>query len=103
MMKAKVLERFQEKHPEVAVVSLDVSDANGDSPAKTLDGVDYEKNSKVADDYEVTALPTIIFEVKGAGEVGRLEGAATLKQLEDSYKEQLEYSSRSDLIPWGVK
>lgn len=104
MDKAKVLERFAEAHPEVALVKLDIADKKGHSPslgdAENLHGVDFKKNYALSDEYEVTALPTLIMEIEGAGEVVRIEGAANIKQLNEMYETTVEYIERSNSIPW---
>lgn len=104
MSKAKTLDKFKERHPEVSVVNLDISDSEGESPALgeagNADGIDYKKNYSISDDYEVTALPTLVFEVEGGGEIFRIEGAANLKQIEEMYDSALDYAKRSEAIPW---
>jgi len=104
MSKAKTLEKFRERHPEVSIVSLDISNRNGDSPAlgdaTNPDPVDYKQNYALSDDYEVTALPTLVMEIEGAGEVFRVEGAANLKQLEEMYDDVKTYAKRGTSIPW---
>ena len=79
MDNAKTLEKFVEKHPEVKLLKLDVTDKKGDAP----DGSEYKKNFDLSDALGVEVLPTLIFEVKGGGELLRFEGGATLKELED--------------------
>jgi len=106
MDRAKTLERFADKHPGITVLKLDVTNEEGDAPpAKALGEVDYAKNYKVSDDYEVEGLPTLVMEVEGLGEVGRIEGAANLKQLEelyDAYEDALAAVERSNALPWGL-
>lgn len=96
MDQARTLEKFIERHPEVRLLKLDVNDKEGDSP----DGSDFEKNFKLSDALGVEVLPTLIFEVKGGGELLRFEGAATLKELEESYLEAVESWKASQQIPW---
>ena len=104
MDKARVLERFVEAHPEVVVLKLEIADKKGHSPslrdATNPHGIDFKKNYKLSDEYDVTALPTLVMEVKGVGEVVRIEGAATLKHLNEAYETTLAIAERSKLIPW---
>lgn len=104
MDRAKTLAKLQERNPGLVVVEVLIADARGDSPAlgdaTNADGIDYKLNYKLSDEYEVTALPTMIMEIEGAGEVFRMEGAASVKQLQELYDEVAAYNTRSALIPW---
>jgi thiol-disulfide isomerase/thioredoxin len=104
MDKARVLERLQSEYPDVKVVKLDISDDDGESPApKAMGDVDYKTNYKLSDDYEVTMLPTLVLEVENAGELGRIEGAASFKQLKElmgEYEFLCESIEQSAKIPW---
>lgn len=105
MDKAKTLTRFQEAFPQVIVQSVDVSDENSESPSadESSDGVDYEANYKLSDEYLVQSLPTLIFEVEGAGEIARIEGAASLKDLKEMFTEITDMRSRAEKLPWASK
>ncbi len=105
MDRAKTLEKFVERHPNVSIVKFDVSDEENESPkAAALGDVDYEANMKLSDDYGVEALPTLVFEVETFGEMRRMEGAGNLKQLEAEYEKALEaaerYSTQAAALPW---
>lgn len=101
MDRAKTLEKFQERYPEVTILKLDISDEEGESPApRGLGDINYKANYALSDEYEVTALPTLILELAGCGEVMRLEGAANLKQLDEMYTSTFEYAGRANRIPW---
>lgn len=104
MDKARVLERLQSEYPHVKVVKLDISDEDGESPApKAMGEVDYKGNYALSDDYDVNALPTLILEAEGAGELIRIEGAATFKQLKEMmevYEDLTEAVEQSAKIPW---
>lgn len=104
MAKAKTLEKFKARFPEVRVVSLDVTDDEGESPtlAESSDGVDYRANYALSDDYGVEALPTLVFEVEGAGEVARIDGAASVRDLSEAYEEILEVQKRASKLPWST-
>lgn len=108
MDKAKTLERFVEKHPEVQVATFDISDEEGESPPKKVGdpkSIDYKANMKLSDVYRVTALPTLVFEVEMFGEMRRIEGASTLKDLEKAYEQAVTsaegYVERARLLPWA--
>lgn len=96
MARARTLERFRQKHPEVNVVDLLISDAKGNSP----EGSDFAKNYKLSDDYGVQSLPTLIFEVENVGEVIRFDGAASLKQIEEAYDLLTTSAALATKIPW---
>lgn len=83
MAKQGTLDKFKAAHPDVQVVSYDVSDAQGKSP----DGTPFEAAYKLSDEYEVTALPTLIFEAKDVGEVFRVEGAVNARALEKALEQ----------------
>lgn len=95
-MKAnKVLEKFVTRHPEVKVVELDVNDENGE-----VTGVEMEAAFELSDEYNADSLPTVIFEARGVGEVLRMNGAPTLKELEAAYREILDAAAVSEKTPW---
>ena len=100
MSKARTVERFVEKHPEVAVVEKVISDESNEVP----DGTEYEAAYALADGYGVSAVPTLIFEAQHHGEVSRVEGAVNLKQLEDEYEaavaEYTELRENEGATPW---
>lgn len=96
MDKANTLEKFIAKYPEVKLLKLNVNDKDGESPA----GTEYEKNYEISDAYGVDQLPTMVFELKGGGELLRFEGAASLKELEEAYEEALATWKASLQIPW---
>ncbi len=96
MERTGILEKFAAKHPEVRLLKLDIADKKGDSPA----GSTYEKNFKLSDAFGVEVLPTLVFEVKGGGELLRFEGGATLKELEESYEEALVTLKAAQELPW---
>ncbi len=102
--KAKTLARFQALHPQLQIVELLISNARGDSPALgqagNAEAIDYERNYKLSDDYEVTAIPTLILEVEGGGEVARMQGPANVKQLEALYQDWVDCVARGATIPW---
>ena len=103
MERAKTLEKFASEFPDVQIIKLDVSDESGESPPAVPDdptSIDYKKNYAISDKYEIEALPTLVFEVEGAGEIARIEGAANLKQLRELMEETLDYAKRSEVITW---
>jgi thiol-disulfide isomerase/thioredoxin len=78
MNKAKTLDRLAEDFPIVDVISLDVNDADGETPK----GSKFDENYALSDEYEVDTLPTIIFEDAESGdELNRVEGAVSFKDL----------------------
>jgi thioredoxin-related protein len=104
MHKAGTLERVAQKYPNLSVTTLWISDASGESPSlaspRNKDGIDYKANDKLSDRYKVSAVPTIILEAKGVGELARIEGAASARQFEQMYLESVEFAERADLTPW---
>lgn len=90
MNKAKTLERLKDLFPELHIIKLDIYDADGESP----EGSEYAKNDALSDEYNVDALPTIIFEREvGDGvpqEFMRFEGGVSLAQLRKGYEEEKE-------------
>lgn len=86
LKKAGVLEKFAAAHPEVEVVDYCVADEHGDIP----DGSEYEKNDKLADEYEIDELPTMVIETPDGGELIRVENPMQMKlpKLEEIYAKQ---------------
>lgn len=101
MTKAKVFERFKEKHPDVEVKLFDLP---GEDEVAALDGLKedmpddqipaelkpFAEAEHEAEDYEVEGLPTIIFEDENGDELARGDEAMSLTSLEKLYKEALE-------------
>ena len=86
MDRSRLLERFQQSHPDVVVIKLDVNDEEGDAPR----GSEYEKNYKLSDVYGVESLPTLVFETLDGGELAVLEGGAPMHTLEKTYRDAKE-------------
>jgi thiol-disulfide isomerase/thioredoxin len=86
MKRAGVLEKFAAAHPEVELVDYCVADENGETP----EGSEYEENDKLADEYDISHLPTLIFETPDGGELIRIENPMLLKlpKLEEIYAKQ---------------
>ena len=79
MDKAKVLEKFVQKHPNVQVIRVEIADK---------EGVPYKDGERIAQAYGVSALPTIVIEKSGQlGELARADGGHTLKMLEDLFEQ----------------
>lgn len=87
LKKAGTLDAFAKAHPECEVTDLCVADEDGESP----DGSEYAKNDELADEYEVTHLPTIVLETPDGGELIRIENPVSMKlpKLEEIYAKQL--------------
>lgn len=98
MDKAKTLTKLRDVFPELTVVELLIADSNGESPELGDDGIPYQKNNEIADEYEVKALPTLVLEVEGYGEVGRIDGSAGLKDLKEFVQTQYDFADRAKLI-----
>lgn len=81
MDKAKTLEKFAEAHPDVEIVRMELNNAEGETP----DGSEFAKNTKIADAYEVQALPTLLFVGKDGGILQAYEGGCNVKQLDKLY------------------
>lgn len=68
MSKAKTLEKLAEKHPEIELIIVDV-----------------DKNEEMADDYEVTAMPSIFFEDLKGFILAEHSGGMNLDEVEKLY------------------
>ena len=87
MERAKTLERLTEDFAQVEVVKLDVHDAEHETP----DGSLFAQNYALSDEYEVTVLPTLVFEDTETGdELGRHEGAISSKDLRNLTRDVLD-------------
>ena len=73
LAKARTLERVAEEFPGIGIKVMDCEDKNGEAPP----GTEFEKASALAEEYEVSAFPTIILEARGVGEVWRVEEAVS--------------------------
>jgi thioredoxin-like negative regulator of GroEL len=80
MKKQKTLEKFIDAHDDVKLRVIDIDDPAGE---------------KLADEYEVRAVPSIIFEYDGE-ELCRDEGAMSLKMLEKLYEKALRKMPEED-------
>jgi len=85
MAKARTLERFIERHPDVKLVVVDCADEDGEVPR----GSEFDRNNKLSDVYDVTSFPTLIFETEDGGELMSYEGGLPMHTLEATYKEAL--------------
>ncbi len=79
MAKAKTLEKFGEKHPEVRVEEYTLSDEDGEEGAKLSDA-EKEAND-LADEYDVEAIPTCIITDMDGNELARTDEATGLSGL----------------------
>lgn len=86
MARAKTIERFIERHPELTLVTLDCFDENGEAPK----GSAYETNNEIAEAYEIKNLPMLIFETDDGGELNSWEGGIPMHELEKAYKQAKE-------------
>ena len=107
MEKQKTLERLKDEFPELTIVKLDIYDIEGETPP----GSEYERNNKISDEYDVEAMPTLVFErdtADGPVEFMRFEGGMAFSALRKEYvkeKEKFEalssQLSAAKSIPWG--
>jgi thiol-disulfide isomerase/thioredoxin len=81
MDKARTLEKFADKHPDIEIVKYELTDAEGEARA----GTEFARNSTLADAYEVQALPTLVIVGKDGGILQAFEGGAGLAQLDKLY------------------
>lgn len=71
MKRARTLERFGEKYPEVECFEIDVDQKDGDAKATR---------------YGVQGIPTLVFESLDGIEIAREDGGMNLLSLEKLYK-----------------
>ena len=86
MNKRGTLDNLRAEWPTVEVVTLCVTDENGDAPP----GTPYEEAYGISEELEVQALPTLVMLNEEGVEVGRLEGAPTVNQLRKGIDAALE-------------
>ncbi len=68
MDRSKVLERFVAKHSDITLERVDI---------------ETEKGGELADVYDITAIPVVVFETEEGGELARDEGGQTMQTLEE--------------------
>jgi thiol-disulfide isomerase/thioredoxin len=98
MDRTGVLERIAQER-DVEVYNIDISDEQGDSPP----GSAYEKAYEMSDEYDVTALPTLIVETPDGGELVRYEGACNFKTLDGLVKEAQERLASRNFAAVGAR
>lgn len=93
MAKAKTLEKLAEKLPQIEIKLVDIQL----EPPENLDGLDEQAkhNEELAQDYEVTALPTLVFEDEDGDELARHESAVSYAELEKLAEEVIERAERN--------
>lgn len=74
MKRARTLEKFVEKHPNIELSIVDVDTKSGED---------------LAYDYEIDGIPHFIFESDDGSELVRLGGATTINGLEKLYEKAL--------------
>lgn len=86
LARAKTLEKFAEKHPDVKLELYDVVDEDDLEEGQELTK-DQVATNELSAHYDVQAFPTILF-VDSDGELlGELQDAPTMKNLEALYAE----------------
>lgn len=96
MARAKVFEKFKERHPDVEVKLYDLPgedeaekmEALGDA-APPADLQPFVEADEEAEAYEVEHLPTVIFEDEDGEELARANEAMSLSALERLYLQAL--------------
>ena len=88
MDKAKTLEKFAQKHPEVTVLKCMIADDKG---------IPYKDGERWANVYGIGALPTLVFETGDGRELVRIEGAAPPSALEKLFKQAQERATAGAL------
>lgn len=86
MNKRGTLDHIKAEWPSVDVVTLCVTDEQGDAPK----GTPYEEAYSISEELEVQALPTLVFVNDDGVEVGRVEGAPSTSQLRKAVDAALE-------------
>ena len=100
MDKAKTLEKLQAKFPDLEVEKIDLmldpdfKDGLSDDQVKAMTA-----NGDIADEYDVEAMPTFVFETDDGTEVHRETGGQSLSGLETAYKDALKKLSRKGAKP----
>lgn len=93
MDKAKTLEKFAAKHPDVQVLKCMIADDKG---------VPYKDGERWANVYGVAALPTLVVETIDGRELGRVEGALPPSALEKVFRQAQERAEAGALgVPAG--
>lgn len=86
MDRAKTLEKFVERHPNVVLKKLDVADENGHVPP----GSAFDEANQIAYKRKVVSIPTLIFETPDGKELVRHVGSITARNLERLYLDALD-------------
>ncbi len=88
MKRANTLERLHDYFPGTfELAEYNVNDAQGETP----EGSKFAEHYALSDDYEVEALPTIIFEDAASGdELGRIEGGVGVRDLKKAAEAAIE-------------
>lgn len=84
--KSGIWDELKKSHPDVIVKPLVVTNEEGEAPK----GSEFEGRYALSDEYEVQALPVYVFEVEGAGEVARFEGALSKAKMLKTFDEIIE-------------
>lgn len=74
MNKRRVVELIADEHPGTEVVTLTISDGEGETP----EGTPYQQAYEISDMYGVQALPCYIIQDERGVEFGRIDGASSL-------------------------
>jgi len=80
LARRKTMEVFANKHPDVELIVHN---------SKTMED-EKDPANQAMDEYEIKALPTVVFETPEGEELFRDAGAITLAALEEMYEEAIE-------------